>query len=368
MPITFYEEDWARVIHNTDRWWQGQLGRPLIQVRVTGGEPDRPEPALPYHSFAAFYDDGVSADAIVDRLDFELSRTEFLGDAFPHFSPNFGPGVLAAFLGARPENGLETVWFHPQRSCEIGELSFKPDPENIWHRRIIDLVLACQRRWGSLVQLGLTDLGGNLDILSAFRPGEQLLLDLYDHPDQVQRLTWEAHHAWWYFFEAYEHLYLPYNRGYSSWAGLLSVTPHYMLQCDFAYMIGPDMYRTFVAPELVATAERMDHAFYHLDGVGQLPHLDCVLAIDTIKGIQWVPGDGKAYPGCWPEVYGKILKANRLTQLFNSQCPREHWFDVLDILLKQTGCIDNVAYMLEVDVAHRDQAVKLLQKYGAWAE
>jgi len=39
----------------------------------------------------------------------------------------------------------------------------------------------------------MTDLGGNLDILSTFRPGTDLLLDLYDHPEDVKRLTGEAH-------------------------------------------------------------------------------------------------------------------------------------------------------------------------------
>ncbi len=42
----------------------------------------------------------------------------------------------------------------------------------------------------------------------------------------------------------------PHNPGYSDWAGIYSDLPSYVPQCDFSYMIGPDMFDTFVKPEL----------------------------------------------------------------------------------------------------------------------
>ncbi len=59
----------------------------------------------------------------------------------------------------------------------------------------------------------------------------------------------------------------------------------------------------------------------------------------------------------------KILRANRLSQLFSSQCPVEHWFDLLDILHDQPGCVDTVACMLGVDISQKEKAVHLLRKY-----
>jgi hypothetical protein len=45
-----------------------------------------------------------------------------------------------------------------------------------------------RERFQGVVQIGMPDLGGNLDILASFRPNEKLLLDLVDEPEEVKRL------------------------------------------------------------------------------------------------------------------------------------------------------------------------------------
>ncbi len=110
-----------------------------------------------------------------------------MGDAFPCVWPNFGPGVVAAFSGCKLENGPDTVWFsHPmQQSIEDIHISFNPDSS--WLHRIKDIMEATQRRWQGNVQVGMTDLGGTLDIIASFRESEPLLMDLYDSPGEVIR-------------------------------------------------------------------------------------------------------------------------------------------------------------------------------------
>jgi len=103
-----------------------------------------------------------------------------------------------------------------------------------------------------------------------------------------------------------------------------------MLQCDFCYMIGPEMFDTFVKPELTATCEKLPHAFYHLDGIGQLPHLESLLTIQSLRGVQWVPGSGQPDCSHWPDVYRTIRSAGKLVQLFGS-------FDVLEAVRAQLG-------------------------------
>jgi len=82
-------------------------------------------------------------------------------------------------------------------------------------------------------------------------------------------------------------------------------------------MISPDMFREFVAPSLVRERRALDHALYHWDGPGQLPHLDALLDIPELDGIQWVPGDGN--PPCdaprWFPLYKRILDADKLLVL-----------------------------------------------------
>ena len=73
-------------------------------------------------------------------------------------------------------------------------------------------------------------------------------------------------------------------------------------QSDFSYMIGPKMFRRFALPELKATCQRLGRSFYHLDGVGQIPHQPYLLGIEELDGMQWIPGDGKPDCSSWPAL------------------------------------------------------------------
>jgi len=86
------------------------------------------------------------------------------------------------------------------------------------------------------------DLGGTLDILSTFRPSESLLFDLYDHPDVVKNLNWQIHDLWWRYYDEIDNTLQPINPGYTAWSPIFSLERYYMLQCDFAYMISPEMF------------------------------------------------------------------------------------------------------------------------------
>ena len=189
MAIDFSHERWKTVKKNAQDWWDGKLSRPLIHMTLSGRSPGRAEPKLPcVTKEKTSYDLSVTPEEIVNRWDYELSCQEFLGDSFPAVWPDFGAGVLAAFMGAKAEPGEGTVWFHPDKDREPDDIRFSIAPDNVWQKRIRDICRVAMARWQGLVQVGMTDLGGNLDVLSTFRPGEQLLMDLIDSPDEVKRL------------------------------------------------------------------------------------------------------------------------------------------------------------------------------------
>jgi len=256
----------------------------------------------------------------------------------------------------------DTVWFRPRVECEIEDMRFAPEPANRWLKRIEDICRAGIDRWEGRVQIGMTDLGGNLDILSTFRPAEKLLLDLYDHPDAVKRRTWEAHELWFRYFNEIDAILRPANPGYTAWAGLFSETPHYMLQCDFCYMISPAMFDEFVKPELAAACRRLDNAFYHLDGPGQLPHLDSLLEIPELKGIQWIPGAGNPSFAHWPEVYRKIRAAGKLIQVYVGSGDE---LGLIDTLAGQLGSARGIVAIGSVPAADEERLTRVLAKYGA---
>jgi 5-methyltetrahydrofolate--homocysteine methyltransferase len=312
--IRFSDKQWERVRDNYRKWWKGELGRPILPLIISGADPGRPEPPVPSLSFSNCTDFSVSPEQIVDRMDYDLSAYEFYGDSYPWINMHhFGPGVVAAFLGAAAEPAEGTVWFHAAKETPITDLHFTYDPDNAWLRRVKDIYRTGMRRWGGDVCMAMTDLGGVLDILASFLGTEGLLFELLDHPQEVCRLSGEITELWLRFYREITEI-LRGQQGYSDWSSIYAENPSYILQCDFCYMIGPDMFSSFAGGSLARTADSLDRPFYHLDGIGELKHLDSLLAIDAIKGIQWIPGAGEPETRDWSGVYAKISGAGKKIQ------------------------------------------------------
>ncbi len=361
MSIDFSFERWQRIKNDNRRWWAGDLDRPLLALTVSGRDPGRPAPKLQSVRPPCMYDLAIPAEDIVDCWDYGLSCHRFLGDAYPRVWPDFGPGVLAAMLGANAQARAETVWFGPSEPMEIADIHFAYDADNIWLRRIKDICQAAVHRWDGLVQVAMTDLGGSLDVLSSFRPDEGLLLDLYDHPEEVQRLLWEAHEAWHACFADINAVLQPTNPGYAAWDGVFSERPYYILQCDFCYMISPEMFDRFVKPELVASCARLGNTIYHLDGVGQLAHLDSLLEIESLGGVQWVPGAGQPKGEHWLDVYARIGAAGKRIWLARDMCD----LDMIDAIAQRVGTPNGIVYQAEGGPDAEAKFADALAKYGA---
>jgi 5-methyltetrahydrofolate--homocysteine methyltransferase len=144
------------------------------------------------------------------------------------------------------------------------------------------------------------------------------LLDLYDCPEAVARLSGEITQLWLrYYDELYDTIGAA-GRGTTPWSAIWSPKRCYMLQSDFAYMISPEMFERFVLPDLATCCERLEHGFYHLDGKGQIAHLDLLLSLERLRGIQWIPGDGQPPPEEWLPLLKRIRDGGKLCQLYVS--------------------------------------------------
>lgn len=310
MPVHFDLDRMQQAADSHEKWWKGELDRPLMKVTIENAydAPHCPVPVLSQKTCADF---SVSPEQVVDALDNALSRQQYLGDAFPMVNFDaFGPGVLAAFCGARLDNSSGSVWFFPQKKMEIEDIHVRYDPENVYVQRIKAIYRAGLEKWQGSVIMGMPDLGGVLDVAAVFRGSEELLMDLYDSPEQVLRLNDEIQHAW---YEAYDDLsqVLRPQRLNTNWSGLLSKEPSYIIQCDFSYMIGNAMFRQFALETLRRDTQSIHNTIYHLDGVGELNHIDDILALENLNAVQWVFGDGKPPAECWLDVYRKIMAAGK---------------------------------------------------------
>lgn len=361
MPIDFTPERWEQIRQTYRTWWAGDLNRPIIPVELVGRDPGRPMPDAPLLSQATCTDFSYSPKQLIDRIEYELERKVYLGDAFPWFNMDvFGPGVATAFMGARLDNSSGSVWFWPPRDAlHIQDIHLEYDPHNPWLQRLKELCAVAMERWQGQVLMSMTDLGGNLDMPAVFVTTQTLLTDLYDYPDEVERLTWEAHTCWHHFYDEINAILQPTNPGYTDWSGIYSEQPSYMLQCDFSYMISPRMFDRFVLPELRSTCQRLPRSFYHLDGVGQIPHLDHLLSIAELDGVQWVPGDGKPNCAHWPDLYRKIHAAGKKIQVINGG------FAAVAAVIAQIGSQRGVQYHVESLPIAREQEIRTeLARFG----
>lgn len=317
----FSDENWERLDRDWTAWWNHDLDRPML-IAARTLPPEKPVPSwwkgcgnigkLPHD---------IPAEAVAEQCWDEASRIDHAGDAWPRVWMNFGPGIGAAFLGGEAKPTQDSMWFYPGiwKDKPLEEIRPVYDAENRWWRRIQDVTRACVAIFDGRAQVGFTDIGGGLDIVASLRETENLLLDCMDDPDGVGEICRHITSLWLRYYQEQFAVIGPAGRGTSAWAPLWSPGRTYMLQCDFSYMIGPDQFAEWVAPDLAACCAKIDHGFYHLDGKGQIAHLEHLLAVPGLKGIQWIPGAGQpdaADPVWWP-LLKRIRDAGKLVQIYS---------------------------------------------------
>ena len=315
IDIHFTAADWERRRQDWTAWWEGELPRPMVII-----EDQLPvkvkvdEPKSTWQLTYAFPND-IPVNQMIDYYQRHLEATRYYGDALPRWWPDYGPGIMAGFLGARVHPSPETTWFEPSSYPDLRDLRLVYSAENPWWARIKEVTTCAVERWGDQVCVAFTDLGGNLDLLASLRTTQQLLYDLLDEPDEVARLVKEMTGLWVQYYQELYQIIGPVGNGTTPWAPIWSPQRTYMLQCDFSYMISPRMFEAYVFPDLEACCQAMEHGFYHMDGKGQIPHLDLLLSIERLRGIQWVPGEGSPPPQEWLPLLKRIRDGGKLCEL-----------------------------------------------------
>ena len=234
---------------------------------------------------------------------------------------------------------------------EIDEIHVKYDPENVWSKRIKDIYRAGLKKWNGLVLMGFPDLGGVMDVAASFRGSEDLLIDMLEEPEEVKRLVKEIEKAWYDAYEDFRRVLEPQG-AYTHWSGLVSRKTSYIIQSDLTYMIGNGMFKEFVLDTLRQDTEKLENTIYHLDGVGELNHLDSVLSLEKLNAVQWQFGDGKPHSDSWIDVYQKILAAGK--QIMIEGKP-QNYLNTLSILH------GSPYYKWEFSAKERDFAMKLVE-------
>jgi 5-methyltetrahydrofolate--homocysteine methyltransferase len=315
MKSFFSPSDWQRIEETWESFWDSRLARPLVFIERF--DPKEPDPEG-FHKYFQQYPKELSGDEIIAIDTKRFKKIQYIGDGFPRRFINFGPGSMAIYLGSAPDWDDTTVWFKSLNK-PLQDIPIKTDRSTPWYKRVAEIQEAALKAWGKEVAITFSDIGGNLDLLASLRGSENLLLDLYDCPDLVEEKVGQITKAWLEVYGEEACRLSGRARGFMPWAPIFSTRRKtYMLQSDFSYMISPEMFERFVLPDLKECCLHLDLPFYHLDGKGQLVHLDQLLSLDRLKGIQWIPGAGQPEASEWPEVLSRIRKAGKYVQVYLS--------------------------------------------------
>ena len=319
MQIDFSPDRWDKLAADWEAWWDHRLARPMVMIEKFA--PDERMRSLEQKLKASSLfqlTQNVSIPDVLNHYEHQLECTAFYGDSWPRCVPDFGPGIVAGFIGAKVNVSPETVWFEPPENGLADNSIIAFDDSNPWYQRVMDITMRAVEKWHNTINVGFTDFGGNLDILASMRGTERLLMELYDKPAQVHKWVEQITKVWIEYYNSFFSALSPIQRGFCSWAPLFSTKRTYMLQSDFSYMISPEMFENYVVPDITTCCDVLDHPFYHLDGRGQLPHLRHLLRIEKLRGIQWIPGEGSGNVEDYIDVLKKIKDAGKLCQVYVS--------------------------------------------------
>lgn len=262
------------------------------------------------------------------RKENEFRNTYFGGDSFPHFWINLGPGILATYMGAVPEFKENTVWFGNKKI--INDWNNPPegnfDTENKWWQYTLKMTKILAKKGKNKYRVSITDLGGAMDILASLRGNQELLQDLIDYSDQVKNYLRRIDAIWLRAFSELDNTIRKFYECTTCWMPLWCDKKWYPIQCDLSSMISPQMFKDFALPSLKLKCDFLDYTIYHLDGPGELPHLDYLLDIKNLDGIQWKPDPNvPLIHKRWIPLYKKIQDAGKNLVLLNVDSEKVEW-------------------------------------------
>lgn len=312
-----YKEDWKDCQKRTKAWWHGEiLDRAAIKViaprKKVKMEANEKREELTQKDLQNYF---TNPERVIEREEKKIANTYWAGEAFPVMFPvsRSMVAVLANYLGC-PLKFLnkETTWSEPiaERWDKPPELSF--NPENRWWKKSKGLLEKASKKAAGRYYIGIPDLNGPSEILSRIRGAQRLAIDTIRNVNEVKKAIDDITYTWYRYWQAAQGIIHQYVGGYIFMMGIWSEVAAADLQSDFSCVISPEAFDELILPSLHQQTEWIPHTIYHLDGPDAIRHLDSLLSLKNLDGIQWVPGAGAPPTSKWISLLRKIQQAGKL--------------------------------------------------------
>lgn len=324
--------DWPEARERLRDWWAGKrVDRAIALVEA----PRRGVkwPAL-IEKPPEMYTD---PDTVFHNLDARLAGTFYGGEAFPRHWVYLGPVPLSIFMGCEPHFEPRTVWHSPRYDTWDAGDDIRFDPSNRWYRMLCDLTRASAQRAKGRYLVSGQGFGCVSDVIADLWGSDHALAAMAERPETIKAITRKLTDISLRLFDEVDAIAAPHQDGSFDWINLWAPGRMWTLQSDLCCMISPAMFDDYILEELRQEAEHADFAFYHLDGPGAIRHLDALLGIEALAGIQWVPGAGASQdPLDWIDLFRRVQAAGKKLQIY---CQPHRVADLLNRISRQGVCL-----------------------------
>jgi hypothetical protein len=340
-----------------EAWWHGEIiDRPPVSIQLWK-KGARPTPQKTYSSHRERW---LDIDFRAEQMALQLENYEYLGDSLPIAWPNLGPEIFSGWCGCGYEFGQDTTWSTPcidDWETDADKAVFNPDHPLFkacvdFTKRLLDLGR------GKFI-VGLTDFHPGGDHLAALRDPARLAMDMIENLDHVKAKLRQSMDEYYKVYDIFYEMLRAEGMPITTWTSAIHDGRYYLPSNDFSCMISKEMFDDVFLPGIAEECKFYDRSLYHLDGPGALRHLDSLLELDDLTGIQWICGAGNEGYERWVHVYQRIQKAGKVIQLIVSLDELPRVFETLRP--------EGVWFSYISGITDKDTADAVLKRIEKWA-
>ena len=353
--IIKYKENFEETKKRMDAYWNKEyIDRCCLAIKLP---KDNPEPLVLPKSHYTLEETRTDPDYHFRCFEHYMKSTIHVAEAIPSLILAFGVAAHSCYFGSKLKHAPDTIWFEPViNEPDINKLVYDDNSFQIHKRYTAEIA----KRSKGLFMTGQNDNCGIIDALANLRSNDDLLIDMIDNPEFVEKARDKITAVWKKTQREFYDITKESNDGGSShaWMQTWSRGLHGQLQCDFSVMISAKHYERFVLPELEDCTKFYDNSTYHFDGQEQIRHLDILLSVKNLDNIQWTPVAGQPRTSNFIEVFQKIQKAGKGLVLIPD-------LDEVPVLLKNLshkGLMIIVNGIKNIDEAN--DLIKLAEQYA----